>query len=114
MKPTRDEIEGLTKSLLYDYHISTRFINILIKETGSYHQLTDIIGNELSNEEKIQLLIHQKESRLFSGSGKRTVELRSKLIGKLPVETTNKSSTIACAINRRSKGSRWAKVSMRN
>ncbi len=103
MKPTKEEIKKLTDLLLKEYKISTRFLNILIDESGSYSQLTDVIGNNLSNEEKIRLLINQKESLLFSGSAKRTIELRGKLIEKLPVKTIDKLFDKYCTTGGKSK-----------
>jgi len=90
MKPTKDEISTLTNLLLYKYKISTKFLNILLNESNSYAHLTDVIGNDLSKKEKIQLLINQKESLLFSGKSRRTVEFRIKLLKELPIEIINK------------------------
>lgn len=86
MKPTQQEINELTDLLLIKYKISTRFLNILMDKTGNYSQITDILGNNLSNEEKVRLLINQKESRLFAGSDNRTIQLRKKLIEQLSTD----------------------------
>ena len=111
MKPTKEEIDRLTNLLLKEYKISTRFLNILIDESGSYSQLTDIIGNGLSNEKKIRLLINQKESLLFAGSNKRTIELRAKLIEQLPNEKINQLFQKYCNTNGKTKSHKVSNLS---
>lgn len=89
MKPTKEEQAGLTHLLTGKFKLSTRFINILVKETASYDQLIGVIGRDLSNKKKLELLINSKESMLFAGKAKRTVELRAKLIDSLNQERIN-------------------------
>lgn len=66
MKPTKEEINELSNLLLNKYKISTRFLNILMDESGSYSQLLDVISDTLSNKNKLTLLINQKESLFFA------------------------------------------------
>ena len=114
MKPTKEEIDKLTDLLLNKYKITTRFLNILMGESGSYTQLTAVVGDGLSNEKKIRLLINQKESLLFAGSKKRTVELKAKLIEQLPVETIDRLFKKYCNTKGNSKSHKVNNLAKKN
>ena len=81
MKPTDIEINELAS--IMESRLSTRFLNILLSQSESFKNVISIVGENLTNIQKVRLLIHQKESRLFMGSADRTIELRKKLLSSL-------------------------------
>lgn len=83
MKPNPEEINELVTKLIDEYRISTRFINILWKESDHYEQLRELIETRVSKVDKLKLLINSKEALFFSGSSKRIIQLRAKLLDNL-------------------------------
>lgn len=114
MKPTKEERNQLIDLLTKKYKISTRFLNILMDESGSYSQLLDVIGRDFSNREKIKLLIYQKESLFFAGSKPRTIELRAKLIEKLPLQVIDELFKKHCKTKGNSKSHKVNNLASKN
>ncbi|MBY5959861.1 hypothetical protein KUV50_17030 [Membranicola marinus] len=83
MKPNPEEINELVTKLIDEYRISTRFINILWKESDHYEQLRELIETRVSKVDKLKLLINSKEALFFSGSSKRIIQLRAKLLDNM-------------------------------
>lgn len=83
MKPNPEEINELVTKLIDEYRVSTRFINILWKESEHYEQLSELLHTRMDKAEKLKLLINSKEALFFSGSSKRSIQLRARLLDNL-------------------------------
>lgn len=108
------DIYKKTAEILLDkYKLSTKFINILAEERG-FSNLLEIVDENLSIKQKLELMLKIEEAEFFAGNNSRIRELRKKIIDCWDESSRDEQFELRCHNKGKSNFHRATKLSELN
>lgn len=110
MKLTEETIQSTIELLIETYKLPTQFINKMINEFG-LKNCGITLNKELSNKEKIKLILNAQGSLLFTGSNAINIEIRKRIIENWIDSNLNYSFEKWCSTGGNSKAHKVGRLS---